>query len=115
MKNKSELFVFYRSDTNAWMSLRCTPSRRRTLLPVYFFSRTLFNALTCMISRPQTSDQRADGPAEPRPFAAVQHQASTHPRPDHTAPANALFAHIARFRQSRDRGRAHSHTGERTS
>jgi len=59
----------------------------------------------------QTSDQRADGPAQPRPFAAVQHQAATHSRPDHTAPSHTLFAHIARIRQSSDRRRTHGNTG----
>lgn len=77
-----------------------------------FFVSTTFVKPRARASRPQASDQRADGPAEPRPFAAVQHQAATHPRPDHTAPADALLAHIARVRQSRDRGRPHCHTGE---
>lgn len=60
----------------------------------------------------QTSNQRVDGPAEPGPVAAVQHPASAYPRPDHTAPSDALFAHIARVRQSRNSGSAHGHTGE---
>lgn len=60
----------------------------------------------------QTSDQRADGPTKPRSFAAVQHQTSAYPRPDHTAPTDALFTHITRIRQSRNSGRSHGNTGE---
>lgn len=60
----------------------------------------------------QASNQRADGPAEPRPIAAVQHQASAYTRPNHPAPADALLAHITRIRQSRNSGRAYGHTGE---
>lgn len=60
----------------------------------------------------QASDQRTDGPAESRSFAIVQHQAATHPRPDHTAPVDAFFAHIARIRQSRHSGRSHCYPGK---
>lgn len=60
----------------------------------------------------QTSNQRTDGPVEPRPFASVQHKASAHPRPDHTASTDAFLAHIARIRQSRNSGCAHSYTGK---
>lgn len=60
----------------------------------------------------QTSDQRADGPTEPRSFAAVQHQTSAYPRPDHTTPTDALFTHITRIRQSSNSGRSHGNTSE---
>lgn len=59
----------------------------------------------------QTSDQRADGPAESRPFAAVQHQATAYSRPDHTASTHAFFAHIAWIWKSRDSRCPHGHTG----
>jgi hypothetical protein len=60
----------------------------------------------------QASNQRADGPAESRSIAIVQHQAAAYTRPNHTAPADAFFAHITRIWQSRNSGRAYGHTGE---
>lgn len=59
----------------------------------------------------QTSDKGADGSAEPRQVAAVQHTAAAHPRAEYSATSHALLAHLTWLRQPRHRRSPHSHPG----
>lgn len=59
----------------------------------------------------QTNHQRADGPSEPGPIAALQYATATHPRSQYTETSHPFLAHITRIRKSRDRGRSNGYTG----
>ncbi|KAE8750581.1 hypothetical protein FOCC_FOCC002561 [Frankliniella occidentalis] len=54
----------------------------------------------------QPNDQRAGGPAEQGPVAAVQHEAAPAPGRQHTAPPHPLLPHLARLRLTRHGRRA---------
>lgn len=58
----------------------------------------------------QTDHERADGLAQPRPIAPVQYATADPARSVDPATPDALFVNQSRFRQSRDRGRAHGDT-----
>lgn len=59
----------------------------------------------------QTSDKGANGSAEPRQVAAVQHTAAAHPGAEYSATSHTLLAHLTRLRQPRHRRSPHSHPG----
>lgn len=60
---------------------------------------------------PPSDNERADGPAQPGPVPAVQHQTAAHPGPVHPAASDALFAHLARVWFAGDSGGPHGHSG----
>ena len=59
--------------------------------------------------RGQTHLQGADGPPEPGPQPAVQHQPSAHPRARHPEAPHPLLHDHPRVWVPRHRGRAHGH------
>ena len=60
----------------------------------------------------QAGDQGADGPPEPGPQPAVQHQALHDPGPRHPEAPHPLLHDHPRVRVARHRGRAHRHPGD---
>ena len=84
-------------------------AHRQHQLPIYFHQYQL--RVYCNV-RVQAGHQGADGPPEPGPQPAVQHQALHDPGPRHPEAPHPLLHDHARVRVPRHRGRAHSHPGD---
>ena len=78
-------------------------------LPIYFHQYQL--RVYCNVGV-QAGHQGADGPPEPGPQPAVQHQAVHDPGPRHPEAPHPLLHDHPRVRVPRHRGRAHSNPGD---